>query len=49
MAGRAEGSAISLDRGLETMMVIAAAFRSHELGRRVAIDWTRGFVPDAIV
>ena len=37
------------DMGLDTMMAIAAAFKSHELGRRVRIDWTRGYVPAAIL
>ncbi len=49
MAGTISHSPISLDRGLDTMMVIAAAFRSNELGRRVRIDWNRGHVPEAIV
>jgi len=49
MAGKVQSSPISLERGLDTMMVIAAAFKSHELGRRVRIDWARGYVPGAIV
>lgn len=49
MAGEIAHSPISLERGLDTMMVIAAAFRSNELGRRVRIDWNRGYVPEAIV
>ncbi|MEO9876997.1 MAG: Gfo/Idh/MocA family oxidoreductase [Anderseniella sp.] len=48
MAGRITSSPISLERGLETMMVISAAFRSHALGRRVTIDWDRGYCPEAI-
>lgn len=48
MDGVVTDSPIALDRGLDTMMVIAAAFRSHALGRRVAIDWTKGYVPEAI-
>lgn len=43
-----DGSPISLRRGLDTMMVIAAAFRSHESGRRIAIDWAAGYSPDAL-
>lgn len=46
--GRVNSSPISLERGLETMMVIAAAFKSHSLGRRVRIDWNRGYCLDAI-
>lgn len=48
MEGRATASPISLQRGLDTMMVIAAAFKSNALGRRVKIDWARGYVPEAI-
>jgi hypothetical protein len=31
------------------MMVIAAAFKSNQEKRTVTIDWTRGYVPQAIV
>jgi predicted dehydrogenase len=48
VAGRAGPSPISLERGLETMMVIAAAVRSHAERRTVRIDWERGFVPEAL-
>jgi len=48
LAGRAASSPISLDRGLDTMMVIAAAFKSHQTGRRVRIDWREGYTPDAL-
>jgi predicted dehydrogenase len=46
--GKLATSPISLDRGLDTMMVIAAAFRSHTERRTVRIDWSRGYVPEAI-
>ena len=49
MDGSVTASPISLERGLDTLMVIAAVFRSDELGRRVKIDWSRGYTPDAIV
>ncbi len=49
MGGRVGNSPISIERGLDTMLVIAAAHQSHRLGRRVRIDWARGYVPDAIV
>jgi predicted dehydrogenase len=49
MSGAVTDSAISLARGLDTMMVIAAAFKSHALGRRVRIDWSQGYVPGAIL
>jgi predicted dehydrogenase len=47
--GTVSQSPISLERGLDTMMVIAAAFKSHNLGRRVRIDWSAGYVPEAIL
>lgn len=49
LSGRLEESAISLERGLDTMMVIAAAFRSNATGRRVRIDWSKGYVPEALI
>jgi predicted dehydrogenase len=48
LAGQVKNSPISLERGLDTMMVIAAAFKSHETGRRVSIDWQAGYVPQAL-
>lgn len=48
LAGRAKSSPISLERGLDTMMVIAAAFKSHQTGRRVRIDWRKGYSPEAL-
>ena len=48
MDGSISQSPISLQRGLDTMMVIAAVFRSNELGRRVRIDWSKGYVHDAL-
>lgn len=44
----AKKSPISLERGLETMMVIAAAYRSHFEKRTMQIDYSKGFVPEAI-
>jgi len=41
-------SPISLERGLDTMLVIAAALRSHEQGRVIEIDYERGPVPEAL-
>lgn len=41
-------SPISLERGLETMMVIAAAHKSAAEGRTVHIDYSKGFVPAAL-
>lgn len=45
----APADAIStLEDGLETMLVIAAAFESQRSGRTVRIDYSKGFGPDAI-
>jgi predicted dehydrogenase len=44
-----EASPISLARGLDTMLVVAAAHRSSETGRRVRIDYSRGYTPAAVV
>ena len=43
-----EKSPISLQRGLETMLVIAAAHISSKNNRSVSIDYNRGFSLDAI-
>jgi predicted dehydrogenase len=48
MAGKIVSSPISLERGLETMTVIAAAFRSHKERRAMRIDWSKGYTPEAI-
>ena len=48
LSGKAENSPIALERGLDTMMVIAAAFKSHTTGRRVTIDWSQGYRPEAL-
>ena len=42
LAGDVKDSPLSLERGLETMLVIAAAIRSSEEGRTVTIDYSRG-------
>lgn len=49
LAGTAGQSPIALERGLDTMMVIAAIFKSHHCARRVRIDWSKGYVMDAIL
>lgn len=38
----------TLEHGLETMLVIAAAFRSNETGQRVSIDYSKGWSLDAL-
>jgi predicted dehydrogenase len=42
LEGNHKDSPVSLERGLETMLVVAAAIRSSEEGRSVTIDYTRG-------
>lgn len=42
-------SPISLEKGLETMLVLAAAHKSHQEKRTVKIDYGRGFTLDALI
>jgi predicted dehydrogenase len=48
LEGSIVNSPLSLERGLDTMMVIAAAFKSHDTGRRVLIDWKAGYKLEAL-
>lgn len=48
LEGTVKDSPVSLERGLETMLVVAAALRSSETGRTVTIDYARGPTPDAL-
>lgn len=41
-------SPISLSRGLDTMLVLAASHLSHRTGRTVSIDYSAGPTPDAL-
>lgn len=41
-------SPVSLERGLDTMMVIAASHLSHQLKRAVEIDYNKGYSLDSI-
>jgi predicted dehydrogenase len=41
-------SPIRLERGLDTMLVVAAAHRAERLGRRIAIDYGKGYTVDAL-
>lgn len=43
-----ESSPIRLARGLETMLVVAAAHRSAALQRTIRIDYAEGWTPDAL-
>ncbi len=42
------GPDLSLTRGLDTMLVVAAAHRAAELRRTVRIDYAAGWTPDAL-
>jgi hypothetical protein len=46
--GKENTSAISLERGLETMMVVSAAHLSEEKKRTVRINYEKGFIPEAL-
>ena len=48
LQGKENTSAISLERGLETMMVVAAAHLSDEHKRTVRINYEKGFIPQAL-
>lgn len=41
-------SPLAIERGLDTMMVIAAAHRSAQERRSVQIDWSRGYSTRAL-
>jgi predicted dehydrogenase len=49
LTGEILDSPIELGRGLDSLMVIAAAFKSNALGRRVNIDWAKGYAAEALV
>ena len=46
--GNSVESPLALERGLETMMVLAAAHRSHQRRRTIHIDYTVGWSPTAL-
>lgn len=48
MEGNIDKSPISLERGLDTMMVIAAAHLSHQRKRVTEIDYSKGYLLDSI-
>ncbi|RPH59380.1 MAG: gfo/Idh/MocA family oxidoreductase [Acidobacteria bacterium] len=49
LASDPTASPIALSRGLDTVLVVAAAHRSFESGGRARIDYSRGFTPAAII
>ncbi|VAV83965.1 hypothetical protein MNBD_DELTA01-1645, partial [hydrothermal vent metagenome] len=46
--GKVTDSPISLERGLDTMMVIAAAYRSNIEKKVMRIDYSKGYTLEAI-
>ncbi len=45
---KSEVSSISVERGLDTMLVIAAAHKSAQEGRAVGVDYNKGYVLGAL-
>ena len=48
LKGKENTSAISLERGLETMMVVSAAHLSEAKKRTVYINYEKGYTPQAL-
>lgn len=48
MTGKTKDSVLSLERGLETMLVVAAAHLSSDKKRTVRIDYQKGYTPQAL-
>jgi predicted dehydrogenase len=48
LAPEAPPSPMALERGLETMLVLAAAHRAERTRRRVRVDYAKGFTPAAL-
>jgi len=48
MTGKTADSVLSLERGLETMLVVAAAHLSSAKKRTVRIDYQKGYTPQAL-
>ena len=44
-----KNSPVSIERGLDTMMVIAAAFKSHFENREIKINYSKGYTLDALI
>jgi len=49
LAGEPQRSPITLERGLDTMLVVAAAHRSAREKRAVHIDYAKGYTLAALV
>jgi predicted dehydrogenase len=48
LRGELENSPLSLECGLDTMLVVAAAHISNRLGQRILIDYDKGYSLDAL-
>jgi predicted dehydrogenase len=48
MNGNAGTSPLAIERGLDTMMVVAASHHSSQTRRSVEIDWSKGYSPGAL-
>jgi len=48
LEGRDDSGVLLLDRGLDTMLVVAAAHRSASEGRRIQIDYDAGYTTEAL-
>lgn len=46
--GHASESPLAIERGLETMMVVAASHRSAQERRTIEIDWSKGYSPQSL-
>jgi predicted dehydrogenase len=48
LEGRSDSRALRIERGLDTMLVVAAAHRSAAEGHTIHIDYGAGYTPDAL-
>jgi predicted dehydrogenase len=48
LTDRIKESSLSINRGLDTMLVIAAAHKSNEHNRTVTLDYSKGYIPKAL-
>ncbi len=46
--GDSERSPVHIKRGLDTMLVVAACHLSHQTGRQVSIDYSKGYTTSAL-
>ena len=46
--GNAANSPLAIERGLDTMMVVAASHRSSREGKTIGINWSKGYSPEAL-